>query len=1525
MNLLDTYVGAVEDELLDVEGVRRLKGKGKAKELGSDWVRDYEFIIEAFEKRWSEDWRQFESWEILPSTSSSSCSTSTTNPLPTFSIPSSWIQGLPNSNSQGESIHEFMKLLVKDPGMLGGSIATLEGNELSSILLPLPSPSSSSSTTTISSSPLGTLLSLVMALRGPRSTLDFLVGIWETALREIVGREKYQKTERNDGVADFKGITGKGMKGGRGSREKELENFLVGVLEILDSMGLSLDYHEEESLVKEGAHRGTGPFNLSSRPLESILLEFLHSLSELPLPSPPPSSVTSTATSTSNPWSTLTSTITGLPMQVVGLPMMGYDTLLSAGTGLSNVAMQGVGTLFPSPLSGTSSPSATSGSSKSTLPPSDPTASRFLPSPPSSNALNQLLVRTATQLLTLLTPSRSSSLSSIPMLQVLLQHLLSSDGLGEAEKKKVQLLALVRFWGFSWLGRKLAKLGAGGGFTHCAFGTGVQLSSANGDGGAGAARRRTGGISSSALLDEIYVGIKEKGRFAGLHKVIYDALVAEVHGGKEETPVKDGVRRASEQKEKALLARAAKAFISGFIHPSIETATPRSNEEKEQTGVKVFHLGSDDFRILFESFGGLVVRGVASGPSSKMPIIPTFKRATSFKSGSPTSTSTSIPTPTHRATEEAPHRSHSFADSSLFTSASSTSPSLADRLHEVIEDLSMIRSRKSGKALIFCCSRSSRSEDEPELETSGRIPDFQLHAISRPTQESKRNTHETPVRKARVEDSEVDWISPPQSPRHEALGLGAGNSSNLFGIRIEKSPEEEVDGKQLTEEERSILTRTVVLLSKSGRISSTRGGTGDVFSKLSSRFFVDQLYQEVKVGVRYYHDHHDFVSHVLCSQASNILNHYSTSNNSIYPSILSQIARSFETLRRLSESILRTAQNRISELDSEKSNLLNAVRIERSALDDLRVRAWYSSLKLTENYRQLTLRLEEIAMPRTESERKEGQQVLEAWSNELGVYSFMKSRNTSLEESLRLVEIFVTISMEPKSFYASGFWRKESEVVQNLMASRRTGLGMGAAAKSFAEVLVAGGSSILTAPLTLAAMATTVVLPSTAFPTSAATSTTDAPLSSSSQSTIILSFGAATPSLLKPHETTTVFKSAIEEHLLRIHLKLSGLLWSDLTRTLVSNRDSDYKLLGCDSWMAEFAGPLSPLKRDRSAGGDGKPLVFSTSGLEKSEEYFGVILERFVRHPSPHAKLLALYELETVLTATLSAPSFEIATTIPTILSSSPSFQSDHASISTSKPKEYLAKLTGLLNKRMSIAPSAISLLLEGEESDLGGEGIVDGGHNFSPSLRRSPSIFSERSSFAPSPSRKHDRLGSITSIGSQDTLLQQHPVLLLASPSPSGSAPPAAHQESSPRPPTTDDLLLSLEHILLHYPQQEIYQSLQIISSLLPSKVLDTGPLGKAFWDFALAALARKREVVEGPKGIVERGLDALAEGEDGIEVARRLLGIGECPELFLLTAQSLFTELLFWWTAAKEESQIALEMLERLGTVDGRRAGRV
>lgn len=426
-----------------------------------------------------------------------------------------------------EPEREFLELLVSDPYALGAGIATLEGEAVTSLL---PAPSCPSTHLTV-------LLHLCASAVGSEAVLLLLSGICETGLRELIGRESSRRRGSTRATAE-------------GARERELTGFLNGVLEMADSMGLEIMSDSIGPLSFHGGH-------------EAILVSLLHQSRSSPFvpstmtaPAPPP---IRPATSPPTWGSSAIHTISSLSA---------YST-----AGIYNVASTAANVFLP--------PSPTSSTSPSPTPDSQPLArsATATPSIPSRlvekaestwTPLDAALHRAAIALLSLSTPVRSATASPRPLVEVLLGQLGDTFPLVKdpAGHRKFLSVALVRWWGFTWLAGKFGKVGAGGGYVTSAMTYGVELG--------GTALGTGGGSGGKAVLEGVCVEARETVEILlPLQRIIYLAIVEESGlGGAEPW---DG-RLLDGDAERGELRVAAKTFLrsswnrSVVPHPSLRQA-----------------------------------------------------------------------------------------------------------------------------------------------------------------------------------------------------------------------------------------------------------------------------------------------------------------------------------------------------------------------------------------------------------------------------------------------------------------------------------------------------------------------------------------------------------------------------------------------------------------------------------------------------------------------------------------------------------------------------------------------------------------------------------------------------------------------------------------------------------------------------------------------------------------------------------------------------------------------------------------
>ncbi|GAA6042247.1 hypothetical protein JCM8097_005114 [Rhodosporidiobolus ruineniae] len=389
------------------------------------FVERYHAALASFEGEWASAEALYRRWDVvLPSVSSPS---SGVEPPRLFS----WLDtALPDAP---KTVKAFLaRLLAEDPYVFGSGLAMLP--EFSSLLPSLPSPSFSPAS---APNPFGALVRFLSTARGPIAVLDLARGLFETALRELVGRERGEgaETPRSEAGEGEDGGIGLGIRmegiggdGRRGSaRERELEEMLVGVLEVLDELNME---------VEVDAPTGT----------TSSL--FTPPLSPPPTPLLPasPASLTSTSWSPSAFLSTGFSTLTSAPAAAVR-------------------TVHSVASAFPFGLPTPPLSTASEDDTPTTSPrlPSSPESPnkplprlpRFRPPspPPTKSPFELLLARTAADLLALLTPSAAPTPGGSSLVEVLLRQLLcASFPPGAEETRKLLAVAIGRWFAFTRLG-----------------------------------------------------------------------------------------------------------------------------------------------------------------------------------------------------------------------------------------------------------------------------------------------------------------------------------------------------------------------------------------------------------------------------------------------------------------------------------------------------------------------------------------------------------------------------------------------------------------------------------------------------------------------------------------------------------------------------------------------------------------------------------------------------------------------------------------------------------------------------------------------------------------------------------------------------------------------------------------------------------------------------------------------------------------------------------------------------------------
>jgi hypothetical protein len=301
--------------------------------------------------------------------------------------------------------------------------------------------------------------------------------------------------------------------------------------------------------------------------------------------------------------------------------------------------------------------------------------------------------------------------------------------------------------------------------------------------------------------------------------------------------------------------------------------------------------------------------------------------------------------------------------------------------------------------------------------------------------------------------------------------------------------------------------------------------------------------------------------------------------------ILGSIA---EPLRQSTSSALRhvtSLQDYLMNLHSQRIGMLESVQIALSDLDELRIRAYYSSIRGCEALRDT---VEDIIDPRRPYERRaQGRKKLDEFSKEEGIYDFINSGDESwYEEVLMECHRFVRALLEDL-YQTTGFWQREAEVYRRLVISERTELG----------------GSVSMDPKTTDA--------NQSLPIPAICSTLS---TSESHKRILYPFGAFSPSFNIPTSSATLIQpTTFEAHLLETTLAITSYVWRDISTKLPSPlRGRSGAALGSDSIHAIRSIMTTPLLRP----------------LPPPADHLSSLLNTFLRHPSLIAKLHALVHIE---------------------------------------------------------------------------------------------------------------------------------------------------------------------------------------------------------------------------------------------------------------------------------------------------------
>lgn len=900
MNHRSTLTGLLGAHVLNSEESVTAEKTGQARrklhkvDPEQDFVQQYETVVRQFEDNWDQGTRLV------------------TQPATHFR---SWLEEI-HAHHAETTVHEFVQLLLRDLYALGAGLATLEGSILSSLL-----PTALSD----SNAPLQSLLRLFYSLKGPESVLQLVTGMFEIATREIVGRETSlsRTTSSEAGIGLGIGLSTGSQRDSQYSdgigqaREKELETFMVGALDLVESLGFEAAAGGPASDVCVE----TGPTQLG-RGVEDILVDLLHSIRSITRPRPQSPSMPSSNTPRSSPTISFNptswgSTVTSTFSQLSHLPLSGFAHVANgaaAAAGLNSPITPvhspevRAPPVPPKPISSPSSAFYDVPSSPSQL----PALPKPLPSP-----VGHLLYQAAASLLDTLSFSRSSP-SPAPLVEVLISRLIaSSRSSGENSTspihQKLLLVTIVRWWAFSWLGRKLGRAAYGGALGASSVPVGVMLTSA-----CDQETSSTWGAHLSptahALLDEIYVsGDETTSVLLELHRLVYAAIVSACG-------VRPGSDYIGDSQQEHRLQSAAESFVAAWSAGSPAPEQPKTSAQL----VKAVDLSPDEFIALVDSCGPLVLRYPARGPLSG---------DTPRSSRGSYSSATSSPTTTFK-------RSTAFGSSSpsMMRSDSSTSPSewreakdatapasLQDRLEVVLHQLTNSRHTDAHHAILYASH---------DADGKMRLASKPLSLSSSPSSAVEDATtagsgiFEHGPGAATLLDMTLtagtEWTSPPRSPRQDGLRRYLQLDNVAKTTSVDPFLAEEITGASATPAEIDLLRRGLSSLARAGYASGPPPASALLATEAILRTFDTAAARALSAG--------DFPSYVLFRQSVIVLQKHTSTPHDKAKLINQAVA----PLRREHEAWQITSavnRRRLENLELMRERLIDLARVERGVID----------------------------------------------------------------------------------------------------------------------------------------------------------------------------------------------------------------------------------------------------------------------------------------------------------------------------------------------------------------------------------------------------------------------------------------------------------------------------------------------------------------------------------------------------------------------------------------------------------------
>lgn len=968
---------ALEDYLWNVE--REMSAEGGGKSSGGAVRASQERLLEAlrasvegFEADWDKGVREFEAWEVKGGGRG-------------------WIDGVSRGSGTGadqgstreEAVSGYLQQLVAEPRTLGSTLAQLSSEDptLLSTLLP-------STTTGKSKAPLEILLRLLENTRGAEGLLEFYIGLWETGIKSLTSPPSPSPSP-SPSIDTPPSSTSPSRST---SGEKELCDFLVSSLELLESLALSLPSPPSSSSCTSP---GSDPMSTTHPGISAIFLQLFKDLRDLPLPSPVASPMSTRQSSVDRPSVLLgtrsflgtlsdysiggiTSVGSGFTssMDVLGSTLgAGMDSIglnsISNGIGavgsgigaLGNGIGSGIrasGTGIASGIGAVGSGIGAVGmgigavgagigseigfgrlgirraSSDVSIPPTPPLpASTSTPPPtfrpsPSRRASNRtfqplttLQLRSSTLLLQSLRPSFPPS-SPRSLITLLISHLLQTFPDGEA-RGKVLLLSVVRYYGFTYLGKRLSRPLSPTSYPRPTL---ILPSSQS------LPPPSKGGMEEKRMFEGTHLSTLEQETMVGIYRLIYGSLVSACGLGIIRGEVEEG-----EGDERKAWREAGEGFVKGWSQgPTFEV------QGGTEDGVKVFKLSAEEFAVLFGSFSNL--------------LLPPFTRPPSFKSTAFRPLSTAYP---------------QDSDEDMGAGVG-----MRGVLRGIVRGFKDVEGDRADVLCFFEAGevRLDLTSGSSSIELAGGI------------------------------GGAGGWISPPRSPRHEDLRTTMTPLPPI--LSVDRSI-------RWSDSEVSLLRKGIYSLSKSHFLPSS--SSSDDLSTFTTA---------LRSALIRATTNQDFIAQTLYTS---LLSLFSTPPSpSQFSALLSSLLHPLLLSRSQHECETSLTMRRLESLDAQLEDLRTRARGERGSIDEGRVRAWYAFLRLSDPMRRLRAKIIDL---QSGMEGAGGKGELAEWKKERGIVDFMRG-SSELEVGMMWIQRYVsnTIEGDGGGIYASPFWERERRVLE---------------------------------------------------------------------------------------------------------------------------------------------------------------------------------------------------------------------------------------------------------------------------------------------------------------------------------------------------------------------------------------------------------------------------------------------------------------------------------------------------------------